>query len=82
MDKRTDIWALTRVWYSRRVDSAIRRFDSFDEADEADVEYYALLTPQERLEILFDLSAMFRDTLSENSERFERVYRVVELEQC
>ena len=67
------------MWYSRRVDSTVRRFDSFAEADDADTEYYALLRPEERLEILFDLIAMFRETHGEDSERLERVYRIDEL---
>jgi hypothetical protein len=62
------------------VDSTIQRFDSLSQADDADTKYYAGLTPEQRLEVLFELIAMQRDSLDENSQRFERVYRVTELE--
>jgi hypothetical protein len=64
------------------VDSTIRRFDSPGEADDAEIEYYAHLTPLERLELLFELIASFQKTHSEDSAGFERVYRIDELEQC
>jgi hypothetical protein len=54
-------------------------FSSFDAADQADDEYYASLTPEERLEILLELIERYRSSLGEAAERFERVYRVVEL---
>lgn len=64
------------------MDSTVRRFNSFAEADEAEADYYAQLTPAQRLEILFDLIATYRDTHGETSERLERIYRVDELERC
>lgn len=63
------------------MDKVLRAFHSFDEADRADEQYYAALTPQERVEILLDLIAKHRESLGEAAERFERVYRVVELSQ-
>ena len=64
------------------MDSTIRRFNSFAEADEAEADYYACLTPEQRLEILFDLIETYRDNIGETSDRLERIYRVVELERC
>ena len=51
-------------------------FSSFEEADD---EYYASLTPQERVDILLDMIAAYRESLGETGERLERVYRVIEL---
>ena len=62
------------------MDPAIRRYDSLADADAADAEYYASLTPQERLDILFELIEMYRSTYGEDAERLERVCRVDELE--
>lgn len=56
----------------------IRRFDNHAEADAADRAYYRSLTPQQRLEILFDLVRLYREEHG-CSERLERVYRIVEL---
>lgn len=54
-------------------------FHSFDEADQADEEFYAGLTPQERVDILLELVAAHKESQCEAAERFERVYRVTEL---
>ena len=56
----------------------VRRFDSHAEADAADRAYYLSLTPQQRLEILFELVRLYREEHG-CSERLERVYRIVEL---
>jgi hypothetical protein len=61
------------------VDRVAQVFRSFEEADRADDQYYADLTPQERLDILLDLVERYRRSLGEAADRFERVYRVVEL---
>jgi hypothetical protein len=57
----------------------IQVFRSFHDAEQADDEYYAALTPQERLAILLDLVAAYRESMGEAAARFERVYRVTEL---
>ena len=59
----------------------IRVFDSHDEADQADRDFYASLSPQERVELLLELVARYRESFGEAGERFERVYRVIELSQ-
>ncbi len=56
-------------------------FHSFEAAERSDDEYYAALAPQERLEILLDLVAAYRESTGEASARLERVCRVTELSQ-
>ena len=56
----------------------VRQFDSHAEADAVDRAYYLSLTPQQRLDILFDLVRIYREEHG-CSERLERVYRIVEL---
>ncbi|HYO75000.1 MAG TPA: hypothetical protein VE010_00950 [Thermoanaerobaculia bacterium] len=63
------------------MDRVIRVFPSFEDADRADDQFYAELTPEERLEILLDLVERHRGVLGEAADRFERVYRVAELSQ-
>jgi hypothetical protein len=63
------------------VDKTVCVFDSQAAADRADREYYASLTPNQRLVILLDLIATHREALGETAERFERVHRVAELSQ-
>ena len=54
-------------------------FNSPEDADRADAAYYASLTAQQRLDLLLDLVASYRESLGEAASRFERVYRVTEL---
>ena len=65
--------------YNQFVEPA-RKFATHAEAEEADREYYLSLTPQQRLEILFELVSQYRKEHG-LSDRIERVYRIVELEQ-
>ena len=66
--------------YNDLVERVVRKFDSHQEADAADRAYYRSLTPQQRLEILFELVRRYREEHG-CSERLERVYRIVELSQ-
>lgn len=63
------------------VERVVRVFDSFDDADEADDQFYASLTPEERLDILLELVERHRSALGEAACRFEKVHRVIELSQ-
>lgn len=56
-------------------------FRSFDDADQADDEFYAELTPNERLDILLELVERHRSALGKAASRLERVHRIVELTQ-
>ncbi|MDI1445389.1 hypothetical protein [Polyangium sp. 6x1] len=64
------------------MDKSVQVFHSFEEAERADEAYYASLTPQERVDLLLDLVASYRESMGEAASRFERVCRVVELERC
>jgi hypothetical protein len=61
------------------VEKVINEYSSFAEADQADDLYYASLTPQQRLDILLEMIASYRESLGEAGQKFERVYRVIEL---
>lgn len=54
-----------------------RAFKTHAEADEADDEFYASLTPHERLVMCFELS---KRLLHDPAQRLQRVYRTVEWE--
>jgi len=58
----------------------VRIFDSFEEAERADAEYYAGLTPKERVDILLDLVQSYRRSLGV-ADRFERVSRITDLQE-
>jgi hypothetical protein len=63
------------------MERVVRVFRSFEEADLADDEDYADLTPQARLNVLLELIERHRSALGEAADRFERVHRIVELSQ-
>lgn len=55
----------------------LREFDSLKQADEADWDYYARLSPTEHLEHFLKLMEPFYAS----APGFQRIYRVVELSQ-
>jgi len=67
------------IYFLHAMEKVLKVFGSFEEADQADDEYYASLTPQERVDILLDMIAAYRESLGETEQRLERVYRVIEL---
>jgi hypothetical protein len=69
----------SNLCYVRGMEKVIRKFHFFTEAEKADRAYYLSLTPEQRLEILFDMVANpLRD---EPEQRLERVCRVVKLQE-
>jgi hypothetical protein len=60
------------------MEKVVRVVKSFEESDRADRAYYQSLTPQQRLEILWELNSRWpRSGDDETSEGLERVYRIV-----
>ena len=60
-------------------DHTVRVFTSFEAAEQADIEYYASLTPEECLDIQLDIIAAYRESMG--SDTFERVCRIIKLEE-
>ena len=56
----------------------VNKFQTFHEADAATLEYYRNLSPEERLEIFFQLRAMAHKG-DANIERVAPVYRIAQL---
>ena len=57
----------------------LAKFRTFREADEATRDYYRRLSPEQRLEILFQLRAMAHKESNAASGRLARVYRIAQL---
>ena len=55
-------------------------FQSLSGADSANHEYYAALTAEERLALVFELMHRHREAQGEATAGLARVYRVTELE--
>ncbi len=53
-------------------------FSSFEEAEEADREFYRSLTPEQRMEMLCELLEFTWPEEDGSAPRLERVYRVLE----
>jgi hypothetical protein len=70
-----------RRWYNQPVDRVVQVFTSFADAERADEDYYASLTPDERVDVLLELIESYRNSLGPAADRFERVHRVAELSQ-
>jgi hypothetical protein len=61
------------------VKKVARKFRSFAEADKADFEYYHLLTPEQRLDILGDL--ITRAHPDKAGQRIEKICRIIKLQE-
>jgi hypothetical protein len=61
------------------VEKTVRIFGSFEEADAADAQSYASLSPEERLKIVIELRDRRQPDAAE--QRLARVCRIIELEQ-
>jgi len=61
------------------MDRRVQVFRGFDEADRADEEYYASLTPQQRVDLLLELIAARNMSTGEAAVPFLQVHRVVPL---
>jgi hypothetical protein len=59
------------------VERVVRKFDTFEEAEAAEREYYRGLTPDERIAIMLDL--IFPEGTDAASARLERVCRIIKL---
>jgi hypothetical protein len=59
------------------VEKVVRKFNSFQEADEATLNYYASLTPEQRLQLLLDL-IMPEDPNEGTIQRSVRIYPLTE----
>ena len=66
-----------RTEYTGAVEKTARIFRSFEEAESAEREYYASLTPQERIEIVNQLRAQRHPDADQ--QRLQRVYRITTL---
>jgi hypothetical protein len=60
------------------MEKTVRVFKSFDEAEEADTEYYRSLSPAQRLDILLILRDQYSPYDDELTQGFERVCRIIE----
>lgn len=56
-----------------------RKFDSHEDAAQADRDYYRSLTPEQRVDIVLELMARERDRIGATGKGLERVYRVTKL---
>ena len=61
------------------MEPVVAKFRTFREAEEATRAYYQRLSPEERLEILFQLRAMAHKESNATSERLAPVYRIAQL---
>ena len=59
------------------MEKTVRVFDSFEEADQADTEYYRSLSPAQRVEILLILRDQYSPYDDEVTQGFERVCRII-----
>lgn len=58
-------------------------YHSHSEADQADSEYYASLSPNQRVEILLELISNYASSYYDGfTEGFKRVYKIIDRKEC
>jgi hypothetical protein len=65
----------------RRTDRSnwfVRKYSSHEEADRHEAEYWKTLTPQQRLDAVWECVCDYLSLRNEPEPRFRRVYRVLE----
>lgn len=60
------------------MEKTVKAFKSFEEAEEADIEYYRSLSPAQRVDILLILRDQYSPYDDELTQGFERVCRITE----
>jgi hypothetical protein len=63
------------------MEKIVRKFRSFEKADDADYEYYRTLSGNEKLQLLLDL-IMSENPDAATVERSARVHPLTEYQQC
>ncbi len=62
------------------MEKVIKKFSSFEKAQEADDNYYNSLTPNQRVDLVLEMQARYREGIEDEAAAgFSRVYRIAEL---
>lgn len=63
------------------MEKVVQKFNSFEESEKAEKEYYLNLTPRERMQILFELNSRWpQQDDADSIPGCKRVYRIIKLQ--
>jgi hypothetical protein len=63
----------------RRLKTVVKKFNSFEEAEKAEIEYWRNLSGEEKLKVLDEIQMMHLRALYPRGKKFEKVVRFVKL---
>ncbi len=63
----------------RRIKTIVRKFNSFEEAEKAEVEYWRNLPGEEKLKVLDEIQMMHLRAIYARGKKFEKVVRFAHL---
>lgn len=63
----------------RQIVLAVKKFNSFEEAEKAEIEYWRNLPAEEKLKVLDEIQLMHLKALYPRGKKFEKVLRIVKL---
>jgi hypothetical protein len=63
----------------RRIELVVRKFNSFEEAEKAEVEYWRNLPGEEKLKVLDEIQMMHLRAIYPKGKKFEKVVRFAKL---
>ncbi len=59
------------------MEKVIQKYNSFEDADKAEVHFWKNLEPRRKLEILEEIRLRYMEITGEGKQGFQRVYRIV-----
>ena len=71
----------THKWHILNMKRVIKIFNSFEEAENSEVEYWKSLEPRKKLEILEEIRLRYMELTGEGKQGFKRVYRIIKQKQ-
>ncbi len=63
----------------RRIETVVRKFNSFEEAEKAEIEYWRNLPGEEKLKVLDEIQMMHLRALYPRGKKIEKVVRILKL---
>lgn len=61
----------------RRIELVVRKFNSFEEAEKAEIKYWRNLPGEEKLKVLDEIQLMHLRALHPNGTKFQKVVRII-----
>lgn len=63
----------------RQIEPVVKKFNQFEDAEKAEIEYWRNLSGEEKLKVLDEIQMMHLQAMYPKGKKFEKVVRIVKL---